>query len=81
MWARRIWKKQAKRSGLHDREEMTEKKVKDLHEDVEQKMKDKERNWQNRVSGWLNKADRKVKMKAEEDKAKAANEAERKEAA
>merc|ERR1711871_1251611 len=74
-----LGKKQAKRDqALHDREEMTEKKVKDLHEDVEQKMKDKERNWQNRVSGWLNKADRKVKMKAEEDKAKAANEAERK---
>merc|ERR1711916_395537 len=74
-----LGQKQVKRDqALRDREEIAERKIKDLHDDVEQKMMAREKNWQNRVAGWLNKADRKVKMKADEDKAKAANEAERK---
>merc|ERR1712196_728103 len=68
--------KQAKRDqALKDKRDVVERKCKQLLEMVEEQMKDRERDWQNRVNGWVLKAQRKIKSKEADDAAKAAKEA------
>lgn len=71
--------KQEKRDqALKDRRDVVSRKCKALNEEVDEKMRDRERDWQNRVNGWVLKAQRKIKAKEADDKAKADKEAERK---
>merc|ERR1712196_290724 len=71
--------KQAKRDeALKDRRDIVERKVQQLNESVDENMRDRERDWQNRVNGWVLKAQRKIKAKEADDKAKADKEKERK---
>merc|ERR1712054_417230 len=52
--------------------------LKKLDEAVDENMLGRERDWQNRVNGWVLKAQRKIKAKEADDKAKAEKEMERK---
>ena len=71
--------KQTKRDqALKDKRDIVERKCKQLLETVEESMKGRERDWQNRVNGWVLKAQRKIKSKEADDAAKAAKEADRK---
>ena len=71
--------KQKKRDqALRDRRDVVERKVQQLNEAVDENMRDRERDWQNRVNGWVLKAQRKIKAKEADDKAKADKEKERK---
>merc|ERR1712054_40529 len=71
--------KQKKRDqALRDRRDVVERKAQQLNEAVDENMRDRERDWQNRVNGWVLKAQRKIKAKEADDKAKADKEKERK---
>ena len=77
--AKDLGEKQKKRDqALQDRRDIVERKVKQLNEAVDENMLGRERDWQNRVNGWVLKAQRKIKAKEADDKAKAEKEMERK---
>merc|ERR1711916_363269 len=77
--AKDLGEKQKKRDqALQDRRDVVERKVKQLNEAVDENMRDRERDWQNRVNGWVLKAQRKIRAKAADDKSKADKEKERK---
>merc|ERR1712178_173339 len=77
--AKDLGEKQKKRDqALQDRRDIVERKVKQLNEAVGENMLGRERDWQNRVNGWVLKAQRKIKAKEADDKAKAEKEMERK---
>merc|ERR1711916_352684 len=75
--AKDLGEKQKKRDqALQDRRDIVERKVKQLNEAVDENMLGRERDWQNRVNGWVLKAQRKIKAKEADDKAKAEKETE-----
>ena len=70
--------KQRKREdAISKKKDVVERKVKQLYEEVDDKMKKSETAWLNRSAGWIHKAQRKVDAKKEEDAAKKKSEAQR----
>lgn len=71
--------KQRKREqALQTKKDICERKVKQLYDEIDDKMKKSETNWLNRSAGWIHKAERKIKSKKDDDEAKAKAEKERK---
>ena len=63
---------------LETKKDVIGRKIKNLYDDVDIKMKKRETNWLHRSAGWIHKTERKVKAKEKDDNAKKEAEKERK---
>ena len=63
---------------LETKKDVIGRKIKNLYDDVDIKMKKSETNWLHRSAGWIHKSERKVKAKEKDDNAKKEAEKERK---
>ena len=63
--------KQRKREqALSTKKDICARKVQNLYDEIDDKMKKSETGWLNRSAGWIHKAERKIKSKKEDDEAK-----------
>ena len=74
-----LGEKQRKREqALSTKKDICTRKVQNLYDEIDDKMKKSETGWLNRSAGWIHKAERKIKSKKEDDEAKKKAEKERK---
>merc|ERR1711871_609703 len=71
-------KQREREQALQTKKDICERKVQQLYDEIDDKMKKSETNWLNRSAGWIHKAERKIKSKKEDDETKKKAEKERK---
>merc|ERR1711861_100672 len=69
-----LGEKQRKREqALSTKKDICARKVQNLYDEIDDKMKKSETSWLNRSAGWIHKAERKIKSKKDDDEKKKAD--------